>query len=107
MAPGAFAPHPKVQSAVIRLRRNSRRELGCDEVLFKKIVKTSFGQRRKTLRNSLKPLVLDLASAKGLSPEDISLFTRDVVFDLCPERLGVEDFIVLTNKLTGLSGKLA
>ena len=54
---GAFAPPPKVQSAVIRLRRNSRTDLGCDETLFKTVVKTAFNQRRKTLRNSLKPLI--------------------------------------------------
>ena len=59
---GAFNPPPKVKSAVIRLRRNSRTDLGCDEKLFKTIVKTSFNQRRKTLRNSLKPLVADKAA---------------------------------------------
>lgn len=54
---GAFNPPPKVQSAVIRLTRNSRTDLGCDEKLFRTVVKTAFGQRRKTLRNSLKPLI--------------------------------------------------
>ena len=54
---GAFNPPPKVQSAVIRLTRNSRTSLGCDEKLFRTVVKTAFGQRRKTLRNSLKPLL--------------------------------------------------
>ena len=86
---GAFNPPPKVQSAVIRLTRNSRTELGCDEKLFKAVVKTAFGQRRKTLRNSLKPLLAGrLSGAEGS------------VFDLRPERLSVEDFIDLTLRLT-------
>lgn len=83
---GAFNPPPKVQSAVIRLTRNSRLSLGCDEKLFRTVVKTSFGQRRKTLRNSLKPL---------LRQEIMS----DPVFELRPERLGVEDFVALTLKI--------
>lgn len=82
---GAFAPPPKVQSAVIRLRRNSRTELGCDEKLFKQVVKTAFNQRRKTLRNALKPIL----------PEGFD--SSDPVFDLRAERLGVEDFVALTS----------
>ena len=50
-------PPPKVKSAVIRMTRNDTRELGCDEALFKQIVKTTFNQRRKTLRNSIKPIL--------------------------------------------------
>ena len=82
---GAFAPPPKVQSAVIRLRRNSRTALGCDEKLFRQVVKTAFNQRRKTLRNALKPM---------LPP---GFDSSDPIFDLRAERLGVEDFIGLTN----------
>ena len=89
VGPGAFNPPPKVQSAVIRLTRNSRTDLGCDEKLFRTIVKTAFGQRRKTLRNSLKPLMKTV----GL--------TTDPVFDLRPERLSIEDFIALTLKIKG------
>ena len=85
---GAFAPPPKVQSAVIRLRRNGRSELGCDEKLFKQVVKTAFNQRRKTLRNALKPLLRE------------SIDTLDPVFDLRAEKLGVEDFVRLTLLLT-------
>lgn len=81
---GAFCPPPKVQSAVIRLRRNSRTSLGCDEKLFRTVVKTAFNQRRKTLRNALKPLIRD------------GMDTSDPVFDLRAERLGVEDFVALT-----------
>ena len=87
VGPGAFAPPPKVKSAVIRLRRNSRTELGCDEKMFRTVVKTAFNQRRKTLRNALKPLLGDRK-------------VSDPVFDLRAERLGVEDFISLTRMLS-------
>jgi dimethyladenosine transferase len=90
---GAFNPPPKVQSAVIRLTRNSRTSLDCDEKLFRMIVKNAFGQRRKTLRNSLKPII-----ASSSVPVD----TTDPVFDLRPERLSVEDFIALTRRLSGV-----
>ena len=63
--PGSFNPPPKVRSAVIRLTRNGRTSLGCDEKLFRTIVKTAFGQRRKTLRNSLKPLFANKTEAAG------------------------------------------
>ncbi len=88
VGPGAFAPPPKVKSAVIRLKRNSRTELGCDEKLFKTVVKTAFNQRRKTLRNALKPLLKEGAD------------TTDPVFDLRAEKLSVEDFIALTALLS-------
>ena len=102
---GAFAPPPKVQSAVIRLRRNSRTDLGCDETLFKTVVKTAFNQRRKTLRNSLKPLIRAKAEREGWDSAVSShacheTFVSDSVFDLRPERLSVEDFIALTIKLS-------
>ena len=84
VGPGAFNPPPKVKSAVIRLRRNSRTELGCDEKLFKQVVKTAFNQRRKTLRNALKPLLKEGTD------------TTDPIFELRAEKLGVEDFVRLT-----------
>ena len=96
---GAFAPPPKVQSAVIRLRRNARTELGCDEALFKAIVKTSFGQRRKTLRNSLKPLLRAKSDKEGWDETKAAEFSAAPVFDLRPERLSVADFVALTNLL--------
>ena len=80
-----FSPPPKVKSAVIRLQRNKTKQLNCDEKLFVKVVKTTFNQRRKTIRNSIKPL-LQIDDSK-LSP----------MFKLRPERLGVEDFVELTN----------
>lgn len=92
---GAFVPPPKVKSAVVRLTRNSREYLGCDEGLFKKVVKVTFNQRRKTIRNSLKPLLA------GLPAADASLFDANSseslpFLELRPERLSVEDFIQLT-----------
>ncbi|MDR1982038.1 MAG: 16S rRNA (adenine(1518)-N(6)/adenine(1519)-N(6))-dimethyltransferase RsmA [Tannerellaceae bacterium] len=80
-----FDPPPKVKSGVIRAVRNGRKELGCDEALFKTVVKTSFNQRRKTLRNSMKPLL-------GKDCPDYVL----PVFDQRPEQLSVEQFIELT-----------
>ncbi len=87
---GCFAPPPKVESAVIRLTRNSRTSLGCDETLFKTVVKTAFGQRRKMMRNPLKPLALARGKADVLSQD---------IFSQRPEQLSVEDFVALTNLL--------
>jgi 16S rRNA (adenine1518-N6/adenine1519-N6)-dimethyltransferase len=86
--PDAFDPPPKVKSAVIRITRNSRTQLGCDETLFKTVVKTAFNQRRKTLRNSLKSLL----------GKENALFKRPV-FDKRPEQLSVEEFIDLVNQI--------
>jgi len=83
-----FDPPPKVKSAVIRLVRNEVTSMGCDEQLFKTVVKTAFNQRRKQMRNSLKPLV----------PKDNPVFA-DPVFDLRPEQLNVAAFVDLTNKI--------
>ena len=91
VGPGAFAPPPKVKSAVIRLRRNSRISLDCDEALFKKVVKTAFNQRRKTLRNALKPMINEKTAGGAPFP-----WLNDELFDLRAERLSVEDFVRLT-----------
>ncbi|MBQ6912110.1 MAG: ribosomal RNA small subunit methyltransferase A [Bacteroidales bacterium] len=96
---GCFAPPPKVESAVIRLKRNGRTSLGCDEALFKTVVKTAFGQRRKMMRNPLKPLARAKADRLGWSDDELAAFLAQDVFSLRPERLGVEDFIALTNLL--------
>lgn len=80
-----FDPPPKVKSGVIRLTRNGRTELGCDESLFKTVVKTAFNQRRKTLRNSMKPLL-------GKDCPEYAL----PIFDKRPEQLSVEQFVELT-----------
>ena len=97
---GCFAPPPKVESAVIRLRRNGRTSLGCDEALFKTIVKAAFGQRRKMMRNPLKPLARAKAERLGWSEEELAAFLADPVFSLRPEVLSVEDFVALTLKLS-------
>ena len=96
---GCFAPPPKVESAVIRLKRNGRESLGCDEALFKTVVKTAFGQRRKMMRNPLKPLAAAKAAREGWSEEQLADFLAQDVFTLRPERLSVEDFVALTNLL--------
>ncbi|MBX9852501.1 MAG: 16S rRNA (adenine(1518)-N(6)/adenine(1519)-N(6))-dimethyltransferase RsmA [Cytophagaceae bacterium] len=79
-----FQPPPKVKSGVIRLRRNKRDKLPCDEVLFKTVVKQGFQNRRKTLRNALKRLNL---------PQQLN---QESVLDKRAEQLSVEDFIQLT-----------
>lgn len=78
-----FNPPPKVKSGVIRCVRNERTHLGCDEALFFKVVKQSFNQRRKTMRNSLRSIL----------PESMM---QDERLNLRPERMGVDDFIQLT-----------
>lgn len=80
-----FNPPPKVKSAVIRMTRNRRTDLGCDEKLFKTLVKTTFNQRRKTLRNSIKPIL-----GKEFPDYDLPVFNKR------PEQLSVEQFIELT-----------
>lgn len=86
--PLVFSPPPKVMSGVIRLTRNSRETLGCDENLFKILVKTSFGQRRKTLRNSIGSLI----------PAGSPLLS-DNILSKRPEQLSVEDFIRLAKEI--------
>ncbi|WP_373553703.1 16S rRNA (adenine(1518)-N(6)/adenine(1519)-N(6))-dimethyltransferase RsmA [Haliscomenobacter sp.] len=83
-----FTPPPKVQSAVIRLIRKENQDLGCDEGLFRQVVKTSFNQRRKMLRNTLKPLF----------PEG-STELEDVFFQKRPEQLSLADFVGVTQLL--------
>ncbi|MDN5202936.1 16S rRNA (adenine(1518)-N(6)/adenine(1519)-N(6))-dimethyltransferase RsmA [Fulvivirgaceae bacterium BMA10] len=85
--PHVFHPPPKVKSAVIRLIRNSTSQLKCDEQLFKKVVKSGFQNRRKTLRNALKKINLP-AEMEGLD-----------VLGKRAEQLSVNDFIDLTFKL--------
>ena len=81
-----FNPPPKVKSAVIRMTRNKRRRLDCDEALFKTVVKTAFNQRRKQMRNSLQQLV-----GKG------NPILEEKIFTMRPEQLSVEEFIELTH----------
>lgn len=83
-----FNPPPKVKSAVIRMTRNDKLQLGCNERLFKQVIKTTFNQRRKTLRNSIKPIL----------GKDCPL-TEDIIFNKRPEQLSVQEFVELTNKV--------
>lgn len=83
-----FNPPPKVKSAVIRMTRNSTKDLGCDEALFRQVVKTTFNQRRKTLRNSIKPIIGKESPLLGLE-----------IMNKRPEQLSVQEFITLTNQV--------
>lgn len=87
---GVFNPPPKVKSAVIRMTRNSTERLGCDERLFRRVVKTAFNQRRKMLRSSLRPLF----TADTMPGADF--FALDVMTRR-PEQLSVPEFVDLTN----------
>ena len=87
-----FNPPPKVKSAVIRMTRNQVTDLGCDEALFKRVVKTVFNQRRKMLRVSLKPLF----GKDSMPPAE---FFADEMMTKRPEQLSVADFVGLTNKV--------
>ena len=81
--PGSFFPPPAVRSGVIRLERNTLEALPCDEELFFRVVKTVFNQRRKMIRNSIRPILLNLES-------DFELLSKR------PEQLDVQQFIELT-----------
>jgi 16S rRNA (adenine1518-N6/adenine1519-N6)-dimethyltransferase len=83
-----FDPPPKVKSAVIRLTRNYRQYMNCNEALFKTVVKTAFNQRRKQMRNSLMALV----------GKDNPIL-QDPVFTKRPEQLSVDEFALLTNRI--------
>lgn len=87
VGPEVFSPPPKVESAVIRLKRKEDFTLGCSEKLLYRVVKTSFNQRRKTLRNSLKVFMLS------------DNLKEDTIFDRRPEELTVNQFVELTNKI--------
>lgn len=83
-----FNPPPKVKSAVIRMTRNQTTDLGCNETLFKQVVKTTFNQRRKTLRNSIKPIIGKESPLLALE-----------IMNKRPEQLSVQEFIQLTNQV--------
>jgi 16S rRNA (adenine1518-N6/adenine1519-N6)-dimethyltransferase len=87
---GVFNPPPKVKSAVIRMTRNTVTDLGCDEALFKRVVKTVFNQRRKMLRVSLRQLF----SKKAMPTLDF--FTHEMM-TMRPEQLTIQQFVELTN----------
>ena len=84
---GAFNPPPKVLSGVMKMTRNDRNTLDCDEKLFWRVVKAAFNQRRKTLRNALSAVV----------PKD--KMSDNPLYELRAERLSVADFEMLTNEI--------
>ena len=86
--PNVFNPPPKVQSAVIRMTRNKVEKLGCDEELFKRVVKTAFNQRRKMLRVSLRQM---------MTTEELQAITDSRFATLRPEQLSIAEFVELTN----------
>ncbi len=90
-----FYPPPKVKSAVIRLRRNKTMKLNCDEQLFIRVVKMAFNQRRKTLRNAIRPMLP--ATAAGTASQS-EWFTRNL--GLRAEQLSVDDFVRLTAEIS-------
>ena len=85
-----FNPPPKVKSAVIRMTRNDVQHLGCDETLFKRVVKTVFNQRRKMLRVSLRQLLPNLQTSSPALAEHAFMTMR-------PEQLTIPQFVELTN----------
>jgi 16S rRNA (adenine1518-N6/adenine1519-N6)-dimethyltransferase len=89
VGPEEFTPPPKVQSGAIRLVRNNTTDLGCDERLFKQVIKTAFNLRRKTIRNSIKSLIGD--------NKDFELLNKR------PEQLSVKEFVDLTNYVQSIS----
>jgi 16S rRNA (adenine1518-N6/adenine1519-N6)-dimethyltransferase len=95
--PSVLNPPPKVQSAVIRMTRNKVQHLGCNEELFKRVVKTTFNQRRKMLRVSLRQLL----------PAEASLFASHAsLLTLRPEQLTIPQFVELTNLVEEEMSKL-
>ncbi len=87
----AFTPPPRVKSAVIRLVRNDTKKLDCDESMFYRVIKTTFNQRRKTIRNSLKPIINDKRF-------------NDEILSKRPEQLSVKEFVYLTNIVSEFKG---
>jgi 16S rRNA (adenine1518-N6/adenine1519-N6)-dimethyltransferase len=92
--PGCFNPPPKVQSAVIRMERRPSMDIGCDYKLFRSVVKQTFGQRRKMMRNTLLSLL----------PKEI--LHADELFTRRPETLSVAEFVTLTNRVAAYRAEL-
>jgi 16S rRNA (adenine1518-N6/adenine1519-N6)-dimethyltransferase len=90
VSPENFTPPPKIQSSVIKLNRNNRKELECSKKLFKQVVKTAFNQRRKTLRNALKTYNIEKDSKV------------ESLLSLRAEQLNVEDFIKITKHVEAI-----
>ncbi len=102
--PGVFNPPPKVRSAVIRMTRNGVEHPGCDETLLRRVVKTTFNQRRKMMRGSIKPLLGELDQRCGGNAPDHAAFLADPMLTRRPEQLSVAEFVDLTNRVAALYG---
>ena len=102
--PSVFNPPPKVQSAVIRLTRNQRTDLGCDEQLFRRVVKATFGQRRKMLRVSLRQILAPPptppSGGRGVNTLKADFF-QQAMMTRRPEQLSIAEFVDLTNMVAG------
>jgi 16S rRNA (adenine1518-N6/adenine1519-N6)-dimethyltransferase len=85
--PNVFTPPPKVKSAVIKITRNNRKDIGTSDKIFFNVVKTGFNQRRKTLRNSLKSIL----------PQDLTEIEKTGFLPKRAEELSVDDFLLLTD----------
>lgn len=99
--PGVFNPPPKVQSAVIRMTRNTTEDPGCDVRLLRRLVKTVFNQRRKMMRGSIKPLLAALDAERG-SHNNHTDFLSLPLLTRRPEQLSVAEFVQLTNTVEAL-----
>ena len=98
-----FNPPPKVKSAVVRFRRNKVTNLGCDERLFKRVVKATFNQRRKMMRGSLRSFLLQLDAERGRATDEkrhVEFLSREGLTRR-PEQLSVAEFVNLTNAIEG------
>ncbi len=102
--PGVFNPPPKVRSAVIRMTRNAVKHPGCDEKLLRRVVKTTFNQRRKMMRGSIKPLLAELDQRCAGSAPDHTAFLADPMLTRRPEQLSVAEFVDLTNRVAAEYG---
>lgn len=98
--PDVFNPPPKVRSAVVRLTRNEVTHPDCDESLLKRVVKTTFNQRRKMMRGSIKPLLAQLDQQLSAAVPDHTSFLAQPLLTRRPEQLSIQEFIDLTNRVS-------
>lgn len=99
--PGVFNPPPKVKSAVIRMTRNKVEDCGCNERLLRRVVKTTFNQRRKMMRGSIKPLLAQLEAEREVHP-NLEQFLAAPLLTRRPEQLSIAEFVALTNEIDQL-----
>lgn len=100
--PGVFNPPPKVRSAVVRLVRNDVQKPDCDEQLLTRVVKTTFNQRRKMMRGSIRPLLAELDTKWEPLQKGHADFLATPLMTKRPEQLSVQEFIELTNHVSEL-----